>query len=177
MNERATLNGFGTLTESDTLRIERLLPGPVERIWAYLTDSDLRRQWLASGDMTMKAGAPFELVWRNDELTGPSEHRPAGFPEEQRMQSQIIECDPPHKLSFAWSGGGDVTFELEPRGKQVLLAVIHRRLPDRGTMLAISAGWHMHLDVLEARATGNEPAPFWDGWSQLRQEYEKRLPA
>ena len=62
-----------------------------------------------------------------------------------------------------------MTFELEPKGKGVLLTVIHRRLPDRSTMLKVSAGWHMHLDVLVARASGEEPAPFWDGWSRLQQ--------
>jgi hypothetical protein len=35
----------------------------------------------------------------------------------------------------------------------------------------------MHLDVLVARATGNEPAPFWEGWSRLHGEYDRRLPA
>jgi len=39
------------------------------------------------------------------------------------------------------------------------------------------AGWHMHLDVLTARADGDEPAPFWDGWSSLMKEYDRRLPA
>jgi len=59
----------------------------------------------------------------------------------------------------------------------VLLTVTHRRLPDRSTMLKVSAGWHMHLDVLVARASGEEPAPFWDGWARLQQEYDRRLPA
>ena len=27
----------------------------------------------------------------------------------------------------------------------------------------------MHLDVLVARASGEEPAPFWDGWSGLHE--------
>ena len=52
-------------------KIQRILPGPIERVWAYLTDSDLRRRWLAAGPMEMKVGAPFELVWRNDELSDP----------------------------------------------------------------------------------------------------------
>jgi len=65
----------------------------------------------------------------------------------------------------------------EPKGKGVLLTVIHRRLPDRSTMLKVSAGWHMHLDVLLARASGDEPAPFWEGWSKLQKEYDRRLPA
>jgi len=176
MTDLSTLDAHGVLTEPTTLKIQRLLPGPIERVWAYLTESDLRRQWLAAGDMTMQVGAPVELVWRNDELTSPPGTRPSGFPDEHRMQSQITELDPPRKLAITWGNTGGVSFELEPEGDEVLLTVIHRRLPDRATLLNVSAGWHMHLDLLVARATGRTSAPFWDGWSQLKQEYDKRLP-
>ncbi|MBR1146533.1 SRPBCC family protein [Bradyrhizobium sp. AUGA SZCCT0431] len=172
-----TPDAYGTLIEPTTLKIQRLLPGPIERIWAYLTDSELRRKWLAAGAMEMKVGAPVEFVWRNGELNDPPSPRPADFLEEHRMQSRITELDPMRKLSIAWNNSGDVTFELEPSGQGVLLTVIHRRLPDRATLLKVGAGWHMHLDVLVARASGNEPAPFWQGWSRLRDEYERRLPA
>ena len=47
-----------------------------DAVWAYLTDSDLRRQWLASGDMDLAQDAPFSLTWRNDELTNPPGARP-----------------------------------------------------------------------------------------------------
>ena len=43
MNELAPLDAYGDLIEPATLKIERLLPGPVERVWDYLTKSDLRR--------------------------------------------------------------------------------------------------------------------------------------
>ncbi|MFZ3179981.1 MAG: SRPBCC family protein [Methylocystis silviterrae] len=177
MTDLATPNAYGALTEPATLTIERLLPGPIERVWAYLTESELRRKWLAAGPMEMKVGAPFELVWRNDELTDPPGRRPPDFGDEHRMQSRITEVDPPRKLAFAWQGSGDVSFELEPRGDHVLLTVIHRRLPDRATLLMVGAGWHMHLDILVARATGRKPAPFWEGWSRLQKEYDKRMPA
>ena len=177
MNATTKPDAYGALIEPTTLRIQRLLPGPIERIWAYLPDSDLRSKWMAAGDMEMKAGAPFELVWRNDELTNPPGERPAGFGGEHRMQSRITEFDPPRKLSITWNSTGDVTFELEPKGKGVLLTVIHRRFPDRATLLKHMAGWHMHLDVLVARASGEEPEPFWDGWSGLMKEYDARLPA
>jgi uncharacterized protein YndB with AHSA1/START domain len=176
MTEHATLDAYGVLTEPATLTIQRLLPGTIERIWAYLTDSDLRRQWLAAGEMEMKVGAPFEFVWRNDELTDPPGQRPPGISGDHRMQSRITELDPPRKLAIAWSGSGDVSFELEPKGNLVLLTVTHRRLPDRATMLKVSAGWHMHLNVLVGRAMGNELEPFWEGWSRLRDEYDQRLP-
>jgi uncharacterized protein YndB with AHSA1/START domain len=177
MNVHAPQNGYGTLIEPATVKIERLLPGPIERIWSYLTDSDMRRKWLASGTMELKVGAPFELVWRNDHLTSPTGTRPEGFSEEHRMQSRITELDPPRRLSFTWDKSGDVTFELTPKGKDVLLAITHRRLPSRAMMLGVSTGWHAHVDVLVARARGEEPGPFWDNMVRLRQDYDRRLPA
>ena len=176
MNASATRNTYGTLIEPATLKMQRLLPGPIERIWAYLTESDKRRKWLAAGKMELKVGAPFELVWRNDELTDPPGERPAGFGDEHRMQSRITELDPPRKLCFAWKDSGDVSIELEAKGNEVLLTLIHRRLPNRATMLGVSTGWHVHLDLLVARARGEEPPPFWDGFAKLRKEYDRRLP-
>lgn len=167
---------YGVVAAPETVRIQRLLPGPVERIWSYLTEGEMRRQWLAAGDMALQVGAPFELVWRNDELTDPPGRRPEGFAEEQRMQSRITELDPPRRLAFAW-GEGDVSFDLEPKGDHVLLTVIHRGIFDRANMLMIGAGWHMHLDTLVARAKGETPESFWDGWSRLRAEYDRRIPA
>ena len=59
----------------------------------------------------------------------------------------------------------------------MLLTLVHRRLPDRPTLLNVSAGWHAHLDLLVARATGREPGPFWDAWTRLKADYAERLPA
>ena len=177
MTELAPLNAYGVLTEPTTLKLQRLLPGPIERVWAFLTESDLRRRWLAAGEMELRAGASFELVWHNDELTNPPGQRPPGFPDEHRMPSRIIEVDPPRKLVMVFGANGEVTFELDPKGDQVLLTLIHRRMPDRATLLLVGPGWHAHLDVLVARANGREPAPFWDSWSRLRGEYDQRLPA
>ena len=168
-------SAYGSLIEPATLKVERLLPGPIERVWDYLTKSDLRRQWLAAGEMELKVGAPFELVWRNDELTDPPGKRPDGFSEEHRMESRITELDPPRKLVFAWRGG-EVSFLLEPQGAEVLLTVIHRRISDRENLLLVGAGWHAHLDVLVGRLAGEAPPPFWDAWTRLRDEYERRIP-
>lgn len=177
MTELATLSAYGELIEPLTLKIQRLLPGPVDRVWAYLTESELRRQWLAAGQMEMKSGAPFELVWRNDELSDPPGTRPDGFGAEHRLESHILALEPNRKLSIAWNQG-EVSFELEPAGDKVLLTVTHRRLPDRAQLLNVSAGWHAHLDVLATRIGGKpQTASFWDSWSRLKAEYDKRLPA
>jgi len=71
-------DGYGVVTEPGTVRFERLLPGPIERVWSYLTESDKRRTWLASGEMELQVGGRVELIWRNSELTGTmTRHRPS----------------------------------------------------------------------------------------------------
>jgi uncharacterized protein YndB with AHSA1/START domain len=56
MNDMTTFDPYGAVTEPATIAIQRRLPGNAERVWAYLTQSELRRRWLAAGDMQMKAG-------------------------------------------------------------------------------------------------------------------------
>lgn len=175
MNHIAALDAYGVLTDPATFTIERLLPGPVDLVWAALTQSNLRRHWLAAGEMELVPGAPFELVWRNDELSDPPGQRPEGFEAEYRLESRITEVAAPRRLSFTWDETGDVTFVTEPQGRRVLLRVIHRGLADRATLLAVAAGWHMHLDILVTRAKGLEPEPFWAGWQRLRQDYDHRF--
>lgn len=176
MTQATAAEEFGTLSEDSTLTLERLLPGSIDRVWAYLTESDLRRQWLAAGKMELALGSRFELVWRNSELTEAG-NRPDGFGEEHRMESEITELDPPHRLAISWGTTGGVTFELEPVGDMVRFTITHHRIPDRTIMLNVSAGWHAHVDVLAARLSGEKPEPFWDNWTSLKTVYAQRLPA
>ncbi|WP_144184649.1 SRPBCC family protein [Elioraea rosea] len=175
MTETAEIDAYGRLIEPATLTIQRILPGPVDRVWRYLTDGELRSKWLAAGTMELREGAAFTLTWRNDDLSARPSRRPEGFPEEHSMASRIIAVDPPRHLVIAWGESGEVSFSLEPRGARVLLTLVHRRLPDRPTMLKVAAGWHMHLDVLRAVAEGREAEPFWEGWLRLKDEYDARL--
>ncbi len=168
------LDDYATLQDSSTLAIQRWLPGPAERIWRYLTDGDLRRKWLAAGDMELAPGTPLELVWRNGDLSAASDPRPEGFPEEQRMQSHVIAVDPMRLLTIAWGNGG-VTFELKEQGEKVLLTLTHRGLVDPSARTMIAAGWHMHLDILGAEVAETTAGSFWSGWVKLRDQYESRL--
>ncbi|MGQ3073152.1 MAG: SRPBCC family protein [Ferrovibrionaceae bacterium] len=175
MNDVMPVDAHGKLIEAATLKIQRVLPGPIDRIWRYLTDGNLRRQWLAAGEMELRIGSALELVWRNDELSDQPTTRPEGFAAEMRMASRVTELDPPRRLAIAWGNSGDVSFDLETRGSNVLLTVIHRRLPDRDMLLKVSAGWHAHLDLLVEVANGRKTAPFWESWGRLHREYDQRL--
>lgn len=39
----STLHADGEIIDRQTVRFERLLPGPIERVWAYLTELEKRR--------------------------------------------------------------------------------------------------------------------------------------
>jgi uncharacterized protein YndB with AHSA1/START domain len=176
MSDAATMDAYGQLVEPTTLKIQRVLPGPIERVWDYLTQSDLRKQWFASGDMKLEAGAPFTLTWRNEELNTPKGKRPEGAAEEHSSTNTIIAVDPPKKLVITFGQMGEVSFDLETRGDKVLLTLVHSRIPDRSTLLGVSGGWHGHLDILVAKLSGGAVPDFWTNIAKLRPEYEARFP-
>src|SRR5690606_12146657 len=103
--------------------------------------------------------------------------RPAGMGEEERMQSRILEVDPPRLLTIAWDDGSEASMSLQAQQDEVLLTIVHRRLPDRPTLLCVSAGWHNHLDVLAARLAEQPVSGFWDNWTRLKAAYDAQLPA
>jgi uncharacterized protein YndB with AHSA1/START domain len=173
----APAGDFGTLTDATTLRLQRRLPGTLARAWAWLTDSELRRQWLAAGEMTLVPGSSFELVWRNDELSGSPAERPEGFSAESRATCQLLEVVPLQRLRFTWPGVGEVTWDLAPDGDGVLFTITHRQLPERRVALLVGPGWHSHADILRARAQGRQPPSLWASFTALRGEYERRLGA
>jgi uncharacterized protein YndB with AHSA1/START domain len=170
------LERYAVPTGPASLRFDRLLPGPIERVWSYLTDSDLRSRWLAEGEMELREGSTFELVWRHDRMVGSPGRRPEDE-KDHRADFRMLRVDPPHTLSFEWIGSGIVTFTLAEEDGQVRLTLRHEKVPTPGIVLGVSAGWHAHLDVLVADLTGGKAAPFWDRLATLRDDYRARLAA
>ncbi len=170
---------YATALTEDTVRLVRDLPGPVEKVWAYLTESDKRETWLARGPMDLHVGGMVELTWENDRLSHDDIPTPEKYAHRKidTMAGKIVECDPPHRLSFTWGWpeGSLVTFELTPRGERVELVVTHSRLPDRPNKLGVSGGWHTHLGLLEDILSGRPTRPFWKTFTRLEKEYEERM--
>jgi uncharacterized protein YndB with AHSA1/START domain len=169
---------YGIVTEPGTLRIERVLPGPIERLWAYLTEPEKRARWLAGGPMDLFVGGQARLEFHHADLSA-EKAAPEKFRKMEGGHTQncrITACDPPRLLAYTWGEDwGEVTFELTPKGKDVLLVVTHRRLDPNG-MASVAAGWHAHLGILADRLDAREPGGFWSAYLRLEAEYEKRLP-
>lgn len=167
---------YGGVREPGTFRIERLLPGPIERVWSYLTEPEKRKKWFAAGQMDLSVGGRVELQFRFSELS--SEKTPSTKANECEVPGRVTRCDPPRLLSYTWGSDPDaseVTFELKTQGKAVLLVITHRRLVDRGTIVSVASGWHTHLGILTDLLKEGEPRHFWATKIRMEQEYGKRF--
>jgi hypothetical protein len=78
--------------------------------------------------------------------------------------------EPPRHLAYMGCRF-EVSFDLEPQGKDVLLTLTHRHLRMRSDMISVSGGWHSHLGILVERLRGERPAPFWPRVERYDREY------
>src|SRR3954453_11754948 len=98
------MSEYGVVVDGTALRFERLLPGPIERVWSYLTDSDLRGKWLASGPMELRVGGNVELRFRHGDLSS-EKSAPEAFKKYDEGITQkgvVTRCEPPRVLAYTW---------------------------------------------------------------------------
>jgi uncharacterized protein YndB with AHSA1/START domain len=177
--EHKTEQPLGVVTEPGTVRLERNLPGPIDRVWEYLTVSEKRGKWLATGEIEQRVGGLVNLHWRHADLSPVKEAIPARYGDMEQghhMEGAVTACNPPHLLSFTWGEPptpSEVTFELTEQGERVLLVVTHRHLPNREAMVSVGGGWHTHLGILIDHLHGAEPRPFWSSHAAMEAEYQK----
>jgi uncharacterized protein YndB with AHSA1/START domain len=134
------------------VRSERLLPGPIERVWEFLTDSRHLAKWFGGGEMKYviepRVGGAVSLA-------------------DGHLRGVVTQWKPPHLLAYSWNvfdpGAVDsrfpetyVTFELEASGNLVLLTLTHRPIGD-GFESQTMMGWHTFLAMLAALLRGEEP--------------------
>lgn len=125
------------------VRLERLLPGPIARVWDHLTRPELLPAWFGeNSSIEPCVGGTVSLM---------SGH----------VRGTVTRWSPPHQLSYTWNvfapGDGPdavsaypesyLTLTLEARGDQVMLRLDH--LPVLARFEKQNAmGWHTFLDIL-----------------------------
>ena len=164
-----------TVVEPGTVKLERLLTGPVERVWAYITESDKRAKWLAAGEFDLRVGGKVRLEFDNSRLPNeknmPAKYKDLG---KGQFEGVITRLEPLRLLAHTWrwdSGDTEVSYELAPRGKQVLLTIVHRRLT-KPLVAKVMGGWDVHTGILADVLNGVEPRPFWSTHAKLEKQYE-----
>src|SRR5690606_27182184 len=105
----------GRFTRSDEVRFVRLIPGPIERVWAYLVEGEQRATWLAGGPLEPRVGGRAELFFRHANLA-PDESPPDQYKQYHdpgdSFVARVTQCEPPRLLAYTWGGNSDseVTF-------------------------------------------------------------------
>jgi len=176
------MSRYGERIDETTVRFVRLLPGPIERVWEYLTDSEKRAKWLCGGETELRVGGNVEMHFHNASLsTRPDIDPPdkySDLPETMSFGGTVTQCDPPRLLTFTWDfedEHSEVSYELDQAGDRVRLVLTHRKLASRDEIISASGGWHTHLDILEDVLSGREPKAFWKTHTPLEAEYERRF--
>jgi uncharacterized protein YndB with AHSA1/START domain len=153
-----------TITETE-LRFERLLDAPVETVWQYIVDPELRGRWFMPGKFDGRVGGAIGLTMDHDNLSDDDVPMPAKYApyKGNSWEERILAIDPPHRLVFTWDEGksGEVTIELSAVEQKTRLILTHRGIPDRDGAINFGGGWQSHLMVLERRLRGDAVPDFW----------------
>ena len=106
---------------STTVRFDRRLRHPVERVWEALTDPDELRSWWGDTKLELVEGGLFQLRWRNTDENGHV----------ATLDGTITTIDPPRLLEISADWGSTapgqpgtrthLIWELEPDGDHTLL--------------------------------------------------------
>lgn len=141
------MSDLGTITKTGAVRFERILPGPIERVWEFLTDIERLPGWFGKGVMEPYEGGVVNFM-------------------DGHIRGVVTQWKPPRKLAYTWNvfSPGEtessypesyLTIELEPRGKDVLLILTHLPIVEEFEKRTCM-GWHSYLDMLALAVRGQK---------------------
>lgn len=167
----------GTLRDLHTVEFKRLIPGPIELAWDYLTKPELLKTWFADVTLEPRLGGTVNVHFAKDTCGDGTDG----------VHGTICEFRPPQVIAFTWiqrrrqpdgaiadSEEGEVRFELSERGEKVLLTLLHSGQPT-AELTSHSAGWHAYLDNLEAIVAGRGRIDFLGVVRRVRPQYDERI--
>lgn len=154
-------------TEGDRcgVRFERRYEATPEELWSALTEPERLTRWLANvAELELRPGGRFLLVWQEDG---------------QQTDGTVLDLEPGRVLELGWTYPDEpesaVRFELRADGDGTVLVLDHRGLPPRA-IAGYGAGWHSHLDSLDAHLAGGS-ADWSARFQELGPAYEQQAEA
>lgn len=179
MVEQVLQNDFAIeRVSADTIRMERMLDAPVDTVWRYLAEADLRAQWFAGGS-DAREGSELDLLFDHDRLSADDVPYPEKYAKYKGAVSheKVVQFEPKRVLAFTFGEGkeGVATFELFPDGSRTRLVLTHSGIQSGTGGLDFGSGWNSHLAVLQARLAGNPVRDFWALHERSREAVAKAL--
>jgi len=162
----------------DTIRLERTVDAPPEKVWRYLTQAELRSQWFMGGT-DARANGPFALLNDHGNLSDDDVPYPESYaPYKGKIWNErVLKFDPPHVLETTFMGGqnGTVTYELFPEGERTRLVLTHSGITSPSGSQDFGGGWNSHLTVLQERLAGRSVRNFWELHARSREAVRRGL--
>jgi|SRR5438270_5425443 len=162
----------------DAIRLERLLDAPVETVWRYLTEAELRQQWFMGGTDATGVGK-FDLIVDHDKLSTDAVPYPESYAAFKGAvwTEKVTRFEPPRLLETTFQGGknGIVTYELFPDGERTRLVLTHSGITSGTGAQDFGTGWNSHLTVLTERLAGRGVRNFWELHARSREAVHKAL--
>jgi uncharacterized protein YndB with AHSA1/START domain len=134
------------------VRVERRIAASADRVYAYLTDSDLWATWQGvSAVVDPRPGGEYRMSMSNG----------------MHARGRFVELVPHRRVVFTWGwedhptlppGSSRVEIELIPDGVSTLVRLTHRDLPP-DEFSKHQAGWDHYLPRLAMAAEGGDPGP------------------
>ena len=111
------------------LRFERLLAAPVDRVWQYIVDPELRARWFMGGPTDLRPGGSLGFTMAHDNLSDDAVPTPERYTAAigREWSERILRVEPPHLLAFTWSNGeaGEVMITLAAEAGDKTRLVLH----------------------------------------------------
>lgn len=152
---------MGTITrngDAATVTFERTLAASPDRVWHALTDPAALAEWLSDSDVELRIGGPIEVR----------------FSDGGRMNGEITELVPNRLLGYTWReknyGESQVRWELSSEGEATILRLSHTKVSAKSAP-GFAAGWHHHLERLEAALAGSPRSWSWQTFEELEAIY------
>lgn len=172
-------NDRGRILNSNTVRLERVFPAPIDRVFEYFSEPELLSKWLMPATLEPRVGGRIQLTSAPipANVVDPLEKTP----QVTFIRGLISHYDPPRLIAYSWNEvtyevSTEVRFELEQRGEDVYLVLTHSRLP-AAFMAAVAAGWHVNLEIVLALIKGETPGDFFARFNSLLEEYKLAVAA
>jgi uncharacterized protein YndB with AHSA1/START domain len=152
-------------TAPGTIRLERVLDAPIDTVWKYLIEADLRALWFAGGTLEPRVGGAVDLVFDHDNLSADDVPYPEKYAAHRGAVSheRVTAFEAPHLVAWSWDGGkeGEARFELTAMGEKTRLVLTHSGISGPAGLTDFGSGWHSHLAVLQAKLSGDTVHDFW----------------
>ena len=162
----------------NAIRLERSLDAPIETVWRYLTEAELRSQWFMGGTDARPDGE-FELLNDHDNLSDEDVAYPVDYAQYKgkKWHERVLRFDPPHLLETTFQGGqnGQVRFELSSEGDRTRLVVTHSGITSPSGSQDFGSGWNSHMSVLQERLAGRSVRNFWELHARSRDAVKQAL--